>query len=265
MSAASLLLAVLLLSPCLTAQVESEPAPSFSADSIVNSANGSASSLAPGVLATIYGKNLANTARTPSLGLGAGSLPKELDNVQVFVGGAAAPLLYVSPTQINFLITSDKRVGRMSVEVLRQSLYGGAQVTLVDVAPALFLVDGGKLAVTHVDGKLVSEDTPASAGEIVIAWGAGLGITAPAAAGGDIPRVAGWIVRREEFRVLLDGQLLPSSNVLYAGIAPGFPGLYQINLRLPEIIATKQPELRIGYEGQMSQSGLTLPVSLGTP
>jgi uncharacterized protein (TIGR03437 family) len=53
---------------------------------------------------------------------------------------------------------------------------------------------------------------------------------------------------------------VPSQNIWYAGITPGSPGLYQINLLLPDQIGPA-PELRISMGDQMSQSLLRLPVS----
>ena len=256
---------MLLLCPCLGAQVIDEAAPSFSPDSIVNSANNSSASLAPNVLATVYGLNLAFTTVSVPLGLSATDLPRRLGNVQVFVGNITAALLYVSQTQINFLIPGILRAGTTSVQVLRESTSATVQTKLIEVAPALFLVEGGIPAITHVDGKLVTADAPALPGEIVIAWGAGLGATTLKLADGAIPRAAGTILLLDQFRVVLGDQILPAASVLYAGVAPGFPGLYQINLRLPEIILTKQPEFRIGFENQMSQSGLLLQVSPSAP
>lgn len=58
-----------------------------------------AAKIAPGTLVTIIGENLADT--TASAPAGAENLPRQLGNVQVYFDGIRAPLLYVSPTQIN--------------------------------------------------------------------------------------------------------------------------------------------------------------------
>jgi uncharacterized protein (TIGR03437 family) len=64
--------------------------------------------------------------------------------------------------------------------------------------------------------------------------------------------------------VLLDGQPIPVENILYAGITPGFAGLYQIDLRLPTQIGMT-PELRIALGDQMSQGSLRLQVATDGP
>ena len=120
MSAASSLLAALLCS-CLRAQSDGQ-APTFSSDSIVNAANGSTASLTPNGIATVYGVNLAYTTAALSLeDVGAGTLPNKLGGVQLTVGGIFAVLLYVSPTQINFLIPGALTPGSSSLSITRQA------------------------------------------------------------------------------------------------------------------------------------------------
>jgi uncharacterized protein (TIGR03437 family) len=60
---------------------------------------GDAAKIAPGTLITVLGDNLSDqTATAPS---GANPLPTELGGVQLYIDGIRAPLLYVSPAQIN--------------------------------------------------------------------------------------------------------------------------------------------------------------------
>jgi uncharacterized protein (TIGR03437 family) len=62
-----------------------------------------------------------------------------------------------------------------------------------------------------------------------------------------------------DFVVLLDATAVPSGTVTYAGVAPGFAGLYQINMVLPSSTGAN-PELRIGLADSISPAGLRLPV-----
>ena len=133
------------------------------------------------------------------------------------------------------------------------------QITLLDAAPALFSSDSS-IAAEHADGSLISPDAPASPGEVIVVYGTGLGRTDPTQIDGTLARSAAPIILLDQLQVLLDGQAVPVENILYAGITPGFAGLYQINLRLPaEIGAT--PELRIALGDQMSQGALRLQVA----
>ena len=102
-------------------------------------------------------------------------------------------------------------------------------------------------------------------GETILVFGTGLGRTEPRQMAGYVPRSPAQIVLLDRLSVLLDGQALPSESVLYAGITPGYPGLYQIKLRLPDQIENPRPELRITLDDQMSQSGVVLQVAPGDP
>lgn len=261
MSAAVLLLAALFFRSCLWAQDSNEQAPSFSPDSIVNAANNSSTSLTPNGLATVYGRNLAYSTVAVSLEqVGAGTLPYKLGGIQITVGLWLAPLLYVSPTQINFLIPADLAPGQTALAITRQSTSTQVQITVLEAAPALFVVDNGKLAATHADGKLITVEAPAKPGEIIVIYGAGLGRTEPRQKDGVIPRVAASILLLDRLRIVLDEQPLTADSILYAGITPGYPGLYQINIRLPETIRKKDPELRVLMADQTSQRSLALHV-----
>jgi len=265
-SAALLLLAALLLRPCLWAQDSKDQAPSFSSDSIVNSASGSSTSLTPNTIASIYGLRLAFGTEGVSLAqIGPGALPTTLQGARITVGGRLSSLLYVSPTQINFVIPADLPAGRTTVTLDRQSTSVQVQVTLLEAAPGLYVVDNGKLAAEHADGKLITADNPALPSEIIVVFGTGLGRTDPRQVDGLIPRVAARALVTDRLRVLLDGQPLPLESVIYAGITPGNPGLYQVNVRLPALIGKSQPELRVSVDDQASQSALLLPVAANNP
>jgi uncharacterized protein (TIGR03437 family) len=62
-----------------------------------------------------------------------------------------------------------------------------------------------------------------------------------------------------DLQVYLDGKPLDPAKVLYAGLAPGWPGLYQIDLVLPDD-AGPDPEIRVAIGNQASPPGLKLAV-----
>ena len=53
---------------------------------------------------------------------------------------------------------------------------------------------------------------------------------------------------------------MPAERVAYVGVAPGYAGLYQINLWLPETVGDN-PEVEIVLGGEISASGVRLPVA----
>jgi uncharacterized protein (TIGR03437 family) len=53
--------------------------------------------------------------------------------------------------------------------------------------------------------------------------------------------------------------VLDRGNVRYAGVTPGIPGLYQVNVKLPNRLPP-DPEIRIGIAASFSPAGLKLAV-----
>jgi uncharacterized protein (TIGR03437 family) len=264
-SAAFLLLAALLFRPALWAQEINEQAPSFSTDSIANSANGSAASLTPNTIASIYGHNLAYFTASAEATLGAAALPNKLGGVQVIVGGLLASLYYAAPEQINFVIPAGLLAGRTTVTVVRQATATRRDIALIDAAPALYVLADGRLAATHADGSVITPESPAQPGEIIVVYCTGLGRTEPRQLDGVIPRAAAWLQSIDRLRIMLDGVDQGRAGVYYAGITPGWPGLYQINLYIPRQVSNPLQELRVELGGQMSQSGLMLHIAPNEP
>ncbi len=239
-------------------------APVYSAESLVNAADNQPGILAPNAIATLYGKNLAYTTRALLPGdIRSGNLPTVLPGtgVRVLVGGLAANIYYVSPTQLNFLIPPNLIPGTVNLQIAIDGLAGPAvSVQLAPAAPALFQLDQWYAVATHLDGSVITSDAPARPGEFVVLYANGLGQTLPPIVYSELPTTAAPLKQIADFRVLLDGAAVDSTAIAYAGVAPGFAGLYQINLRLPQSTASN-PEIRIALGDAVSKSGLRLQVS----
>jgi uncharacterized protein (TIGR03437 family) len=234
---------------------------SYSAASIVNSASNSPDALAPNTIATVYGAGLSYGTTTafgvmPSNGM----MPVQLAGTQVWVGAGWAPLYYVSPTQINFLVPTELRPGDMDFFVTHDGLAGPhVKITLHDAAPRFYPWGLGMIASTHADGTVIAKGNPAHPGETVLLYGTGLGKTYPELQTGVIEMIAAPIRLLSELSVTVAGTALDSQSVQYAGLAPGIPGLYQVNLILPKQLAP-DPEIRIAIGAQVSPPGMRLPV-----
>ena len=100
---------------------------------------------------------------------------------------------------------------------------------------------------------------PAKPGQVVTLYGTGFGLTTPAIPPGDfvpsIARVTG------NTRVVLGGVELAPSDLLYAGVAPNSPGLYQVNLRIPPGTRNGDLPLFIEIGGLRSPDGGYLTVA----
>ena len=168
-----------------------DPAPLYVQSSIVNSASPISGLLAPNTLATVYGQYLAHKTASVAAGdIRAGILPTTLPGtgVRVLVGGIAAPLLYVSPGQINFVVPAQFRAGITDIRVQLDNRYGPSiRVALNDSAPALFGVDPEfALSAKATTGELLTFDNPGRSGDVITLYATGLGQTTPPIVSGEL-------------------------------------------------------------------------------
>jgi len=248
--------AVVCLAPLYGESSQHAVAPSYSTASVVNSAIYIADALAPGAIGTIFGKDLSYNI---AIGLENVQNSVSLGGVRVFVAGVAAPLYYVSPTQINFLIPGNLRPGDIDLFVAREGTAGPhVKITLHDAGPGLYQWDAGMIASVHGAGGAITSENPAHGGEVVVVYGTGFGKTDPDVTSAQINLAPAQIVQRAELRVLVDGIAVEPARILYAGATPGFPGLYQVNVRLPAVIA-HDPEIRIAIGDSISPAELRIP------
>jgi uncharacterized protein (TIGR03437 family) len=235
-------------------------APSYSAGGLVQAAAQKAEPLAPNTLATLYGTNLSFTTRAASAAdIVNGALPTVLEGVSVFVNFLPVPMLYVSPAQVNFLIPYNIGGSSASLYVERQNLTGPViTVPIAIAAPSFFAWNGNVVISTHADGSLISAGAPAAAGEIIVLYAAGLGWTLPKVIVGAIVSGTTTLYYASQLQVSLNGAPCDPGDILYAGIAPGFPGLYQINLRLPDPLPGN-PVIQVAIGALISPPNLQLP------
>ena len=237
--------------------------PTYTADSIVNAADNQPGGLAPNAIGTIYGTGLSFTTRAISADdIKEGTLPTVLPGtgVRVSVGGILANIYYVSPGQINFLVPAMLTAGPSYVQVFLDARAGPQiSVPMAPVSPALFQLDAHNAVAARLDGTVVTPDNPAHPGDIVILFANALGQTVPPAVYSMIAPAAAALKDMLDFQLVLDGTPVDPALVFYAGAAPGFAGLYQINCQLPASTGPN-PEIRISAEGQLSKPGVMLPV-----
>lgn len=181
--------------------------------------------------------------------------------VRVWVGHIPAHMYYVSPKQINVLLPANFAPGTVDLQVQVDATYGPTiPLTLTAVAPALFEQPLTRFVVAaHADGKLITPDLPAIPGEVVVVYATGLGRTIPSPGYAEIPNSAAFLEDYRNFSVSLDAVKLDAGQLFYSGVAPGFAGLYQINIRLPGGVGP-DPEISVTASGVASQPGIRLPV-----
>ena len=258
MQAAAVLVTLALWSPAAT-----PGAPYYTAASIANSAASVAGLYAPNTFVTIYGQNLAYvTVAISADDIRAGMLPTSLigTGVTVLIDNVGAAIYYVSPGQINVLIPANLAAGPATLQLEVDGLAGPAIVIMLGAtAPAMFQSDAVTVLATHADYSLVTAAAPAQPGEEIVLYATGLGSTIPPATYNQIPEAAAPLAAGVNFLVMLNGSPVDPREILYAGAAPGYAGLYQINVILPANTPSN-PEIQIGTSAQLSPPARFLPV-----
>lgn len=238
-------------------------APSYTVASIVNSASNQSGAFAPNTFLTIYGTNLAYTTKAlQESDIRDNTLPTILPGtgVSVFINHIRAQIFYVSPTQLNILVPADAGTGPAQLQIVLDNLAGpSTALTFTATAPALFQSGVSTAIALHADGSVVTADAPARAGEDIVLYATGLGQTVPRAVYGAIPLTAARIADTPHFSVLLDGAVVDPNRVAYVGATPGFAGLYQINVKLPDSTGPN-PEVRLQTLDGISPAGIQIPV-----
>jgi len=217
--------------------------------SAVNSATYQASVALPqGGLVTMFGARMA----TDTL-LAAGSTwPTVLANRQVVVNDQTpASLYFVSPNQVNFLFPAAAPAGtdRLAVRVADTGeLVAGGLIVAAATAPGLFTAGqngSGQAAAVNADGKINNSANPAVAGSMITLYGTGQGQVSPTVLDGTpaptSPLATTVAVPTSDAKTCTTSQ--PSmcvavgsafGDVQFSGLAPGFVGLWQINLNIPQ-------------------------------
>ena len=187
--------------------------------------------IAPGEYISLFGTGMAATAK-----VAAAPYPLTFNGVTVLVNGKPAPLEYVSGTQINMLIPYATQGPTATVVVQNGSATSNTvTVPVAATAPGFFSVDQsgtGIAAVYH--GNLaqgtVTPNNPASPGETVVVYLSGMGAVSPALADGTATGLNPLSSMTSPVAITIADQPTTTS---YTGLAPNFPGLYQINVVVP--------------------------------
>jgi adhesin/invasin len=218
--------------------------------SVVNAAsfhpNGS-----PGAISTVFGVNLSDAVYQAQTY----PLPTQLGPTSVTVNGVAAPLFYASPTQINFQIPANTTPGVPNVGVntgLLRAGSGGFPAAVAAVDPGIFL-NGGRAAALNPDLSVNTAATPQPAGAILAIFITGVGQVAPAVPDGTAAPVSPLSFAVGTVTAAIGGK---PAQVTFAGLAPGFAGLAQINVQIPAGLSPGDQPVFVSVNGVPSNAGL---------
>jgi uncharacterized protein (TIGR03437 family) len=232
--------------------------------------------LSVGGIASVFGKNFgagATFQKVATADLVNGKVPTSFKGVCVDLSGSRALIFGASDTQVNFQVPALGTAASVAVKVIancgasNESASSPVSVPVMAATPEFFYfaynTDGHNpvAATDSVTGALLGNGpgfVSAHPGGYVTAYATGFGGTNPAVAPGDFPATVAQVTGT--VRVLLNGKQLPSENVLYVGVTPFSPGLYQVNLLLPADTPEGDLSLVIEIAGTQSPAGAYLTV-----
>jgi uncharacterized protein (TIGR03437 family) len=222
------------------------PKPRNPGDPVVVNAASFLPGVSPGGIATIFGQNLTDVGGV--IAATSSPLPLQLGGVSVFVNGIAAPLYSVAyangEDQINFQVPfeTDTGPGAVQVDVVSEGQTTASIITdSFTEDPGIFTYNGFAVA-AHVDGALVTPSDAAEPGETIVLYTTGLGpvtVDVPDGVAAPSDPLAYTV---DPFQALVEGE---QCRVLFSGLAPGFVGVYQLNLVLPSDLPSGNLDLQI--------------------
>ncbi len=194
---------------------------SATAITAVSAASFNGEILAPEAIAAAFGANLSNATMTAN----STPLPTELAGTKVRVNGLLAPLFFVAPSQINFLVPAGVQTGSAVIEITSAAgAVARGTINIATTAPSLFTSNasgqGAPAAIATKDGvnfqsvgNADGSANPIDAGDYLVLFGTGLRNAAPVTV-----------------KITIGGREV---SVQYIGAQGGFAGLDQINTQIP--------------------------------
>lgn len=221
----------------------------------VNAAN-YVQSIAPDSLVATFGNQLSTTTATAT----SLPLPLTLAGVTVMVNDISAPLLYVSPAQINYIVPANVDPGTALVKVMNgANAVANGTVPVESVSPSIFTMTasgkGVPAAQTTLDG--VSFQAVGNAD------GSARALTVGTASKPNYLVLYGTGLRRRSsltnVRVMIGGV---QSEVTFLGAHSRLAGLDQMNIKLPqELRGRGNVDVIVTIDGRTAN---TVNISVGT-
>jgi uncharacterized protein (TIGR03437 family) len=226
--------------------------------------------VAVGSLVTIYGERL---VASPVSALQI-PLPPQLGDTQVQLSGKTLPLLYANPNQINLLIPLSLQESdtQLSLVVQTTNPAPGSGSTLnstpiplkvVDFQPAIFSQDASGTGPGSIQDQyynLVTENNKVSVGEYIFIYCTGLGPVnnPPAVDGGPAPSSPLATTLQTPTVTFGDGAnaitVTEYPALYFSGLTPGFAGLYQVDVQIPQGVQPGDVNVSLSIGGQTSNT-----------
>ncbi len=239
------------------------PTPQIFSAGVVNAAT-QTSRLAPGALATVYGKDLGGPESgilAEFTGRSNDMLPTNIAGIRVLIYNAsdsplgAAPLIYVDDQQVNFQMPFEA-AGMSSVLVVvdnNGARSGSESAQLSPTAPGIFTYDGVRAIATNQDGTLNSPANPGARRDVMTVYMTGQGPVAPNWPTGKAASAVPLILAPTEAHAFVGGV---EGKIEFLGLAPNMVGVLQMNFRPDYFSPLGDQPLRVRIGRQESNQGV---------
>ena len=225
--------------------------------------------VAPGSIAALFSSGM--TTDQPQ-SASTFPLPTTLANLSVKIDGLSAPLFYASADQVNLQVPSGVDLGSANVEVFRNGIaspVATGTATIVEAAPGIFTINAtGSEQASVLNSDFSYNGTfdrlpgsrPEVTGSFVSIYATGCGRTNPIVSDGQ-PSPFGPLALADGVTTVIIGGV--QAQVLFSGLAPGYAGLWQINVFIPSSLATNlATPFSVQLKNQSSNPGATTTIAV---
>ena len=203
---------------------------------VVSISGASGGPVAPLQIISVYGFGIGPADFDPPLWAD-GKLSDYVGDVQVFFDGTAAPILFVSETELRVIVPYDV-AGKTAVTMTvtyRDKVWQVEDIPVAEAAPEIFSMTGlghGAALAFDAEGKPVTEDNPVKPGDWVTFFGTGLGLWKDGFVDGTAAEPGEMAASGKAVEVLIGGK---PAQLLYVGSAPGMvSAIVQFTVVVPE-------------------------------
>ena len=221
--------------------------PQIRNECVVNAANFAGGGVTPGEMVTILGTGLGPAQPVSQTAPAGGLLSSTLAGSHVLFGGVAAPLMYVSDSQINGVAPAALSGATVDVEVEYNGVASGTLTVPVRGTRFAIFGDQSGPIVLNADGSRNSQSSPAPRGSVVAVYGTGAAITNPSIADGqilDAAAAACLAVTTKARFIIVDpacNQTEEDSTATVQGVAGSVYGMFQVSMTVPADLSLDYP------------------------
>lgn len=219
----------------------------------------------PGSIASVFGTNLASSTVTAATL----PLPSTLAGTSALFGGYAVPFFYVSPGQMNIQVPwqlAGQSQASLTITATTQTS-APQTVNLATYGPGIFQFPSGQGIILIANTAIFAapagsisgaQSRPANPGEYLVIYATGLGPVTNQPPTGSPASLSSLSPTTAMPTVTIGGVSAP---VLWAGLAPGFVGLYQVNVQTPPNAPTGDAVLVVLSMGGTTSNAVSIAVA----